>query len=92
MALQLSVREMEKRVRDTQTPPSHKRPTAKAATAAAGSPVLKRLEDELRRRLQTDVNIRLSGPEKGTVEVAFYSADDLERVLDVVLGPHRDRS
>lgn len=91
VALQLSVREMEKRVRDAQTPPSQKRPTAKAATAAAGSPVLKRLEDELRRRLQTDVNIRLSGPEKGSVEVAFYSADDLERVLDVILGPHRDR-
>lgn len=91
VALQLSVREMEKRVRDMQQLPAQKRPTAKAATAPSGSPVLKRLEDELRRRLQTDVNIRLSGPEKGVVEVAFYSADDLERVLDVVLGPHRDR-
>jgi ParB family chromosome partitioning protein len=91
VALQLSVREMEKRVRDASQPPSQKRPTAKAATAPAGSPVLKRLEDELRRRLQTDVHIRLSGPERGAVEVAFYSADDLERVLDVVLGPHRER-
>jgi ParB family chromosome partitioning protein len=92
VALQLSVREMEKRVRDAQQPPAPKRPTAQAAKSPAGSPVLKRLEDELRRRLQTDVNIRLSGPERGVVEVAFYSADDLERVLDVVLGPHRDRS
>jgi ParB family transcriptional regulator, chromosome partitioning protein len=92
VALQLSVREMEKRVRDAQRPPAPKRPPAKAATAAAGSPVLKRLEDELRRRLQTDVNIRLSGPERGVVEVAFYSADDLERVLDIVLGAQRDRS
>jgi ParB family chromosome partitioning protein len=92
VALQLSVREMEKRVRDASQPPPQKRPTAKAATAPAGSPVLKRLEDELRRRLQTDVHIRLSGPERGAVEVAFYSADDLERVLDVVLGPQRERS
>src|SRR5688572_17107871 len=92
VALQLSVREMEKRVRDAQQPPAQKRPTAKAATSPTGSPVLKRLEDELRRRLQTDVSIRLSGPERGAVEIAFYSADDLERVLDVVLGPHRDRS
>ena len=91
VALQLSVREMEKRVRDAQQPPATKRPTAKAAVPA-GPPVLKRLEDELRRRLQTDVNIRLSGPEKGAVEVAFYSADDLERVLDVILGPHRERA
>lgn len=92
VALQLSVREMEKRVRDAQQPPAPRRPAAKAATSATGSPVLKRLEDELRRRLQTDVSIRLSGPERGAVEVAFYSADDLERVLDVILGPHRDRS
>src|SRR5688572_5941218 len=92
VALQLSVRELEKRVRDAQQPPAQKRPTAKAATSPTGSPVLKRLEDELRRRLQTDVSIRLSGPERGAVEIAFYSADDLERVLDVVLGPHRDRS
>ena len=92
VALQLSVREMEKRVRDAQQPPAQRRPTARAATSPSGSPVLKRLEDELRRRLQTDVNIRLSGPEKGVVEVAFYSADDLERVLDVVLGPHRERT
>jgi ParB family chromosome partitioning protein len=92
VALQLSVREMERRVRDLQQPPASKRPTAKAATAPTGSPVLKRLEDELRRRLQTDVHIRLSGPERGTLEVTFYSADDLERVLDVVLGPNRERS
>lgn len=92
VALQLSVREMEKRVRDAQQPPAQKRSTARAATSPAGSPVLKRLEDELRRRLQTDVSIRLSGPERGAVEIAFYSADDLERVLDVVLGPHRDRT
>ena len=92
VALQLSVREMEKRVRDASQPPAQKRPTAKAAAAPAGSAVLKRLEDELRRRLQTDVHIRLSGPERGAVEVAFYSADDLERVLDVVLGPQRERA
>lgn len=93
VALQLSVRELEKRVRDIQQPASDKRPTAKAATSSgkAGSPVLKRLEDELRRRLQTDVGIRLTGPERGSIEVSFYSADDLERVLDVVLGPNRER-
>jgi hypothetical protein len=48
------------------------------------------MEDELRRRLQTDVRIRLSGPERGSIDVTFYSADDLERVLDVVLGSNRD--
>ena len=91
VARQLSVRELERRVRDILQPPMPKRPTERPA-AAAGAPVIKRLEDELRRRLQTDVHIRLTGPERGSIEVAFYSADDLERVLDLVLGPNRERS
>jgi ParB family chromosome partitioning protein len=92
VAQQLSVREVERRVRDM-LQPVPPRPAVKAPNRAAshGSAVLRRLEDELRRRLQTDVHIRLSGPEKGAIEVSFYSADDLERVLDLVLGPNRER-
>jgi ParB family transcriptional regulator, chromosome partitioning protein len=92
VARQLSVRELESRVREILQPATAKRPAVKPAGAPAAPPVLKRLEDELRRRLQTDVHIRLSGPERGTIDVSFYSADDLERVLDLVLGPQRDRS
>lgn len=92
VARQLSVRELERRVREIMSPPAAKLPTAPAPKAPAGAPVLRRLEDELRRRLQTDVRIKLTAAEKGTIEVSFYSADDLERVLDVVLGPNRERS
>lgn len=92
VARQLSVRELERRVREIQQPPSHKPGQSTTSRPAPGFPVLRRLEDELRRRLQTDVRIKLTGSERGTVEVAFYSADDLERVLDVVLGPNRERS
>ena len=88
---QMSVRELESRVRALQQPAPAKKSRAGEAVAAPGSPVLRRLEDELRRRLQTDARIRLSGPERGLVEISFYSADDLERVLDMVLGPNRDR-
>jgi len=91
VARELSVRELERRVRDLQQRPEPKRPRATSeAGAVPDSPVMRRLEDELRRRLQTDVKIRLSGPERGAIEVAFYSADDLERVLDLVLGPNRE--
>jgi ParB family transcriptional regulator, chromosome partitioning protein len=90
VARQLSVRELESRVRALVQPAAPKRPASRPAPAN-GSPILKRLEDELRRRLQTDVHIRLSGPEKGSIEVAFYTADDLERVLDLMLGPNRER-
>jgi ParB family chromosome partitioning protein len=92
VAHQLSVRELERRVRDMLQPPAPRRPAQPAKTGnGAPAPVLKHLEDELRRRLQTDVHIRLAGPERGTIEVAFYSADDLERVLDLVLGQQRER-
>lgn len=91
VARQLSVRELERRVRELLQPPAPKQPQTKPA-ASSGAPVLKRMEDELRRRLQTDVRIKLIGPERGAIEVAFYSADDLERVLDLVLGPNRERA
>jgi hypothetical protein len=50
---------------------------------------VRRLEEQLRRRLQTDVSIQQSGDGKGTVRLAFYSADDLERLLDLMLGNTR---
>jgi ParB family chromosome partitioning protein len=90
-ARELSVRELERRVRELQQPAAPNRPQ-QAVKASGGAPVLRRMEDELRRRLQTDVRIRLSAPERGMIEVAFYSADDLERVLDLVLGPNRERA
>jgi len=92
VARQMSVRELESRARALLQRAASKKPRAGEAVATPGSPVLRRLEDELRRRLQTDARIRLSGPERGLVEISFYSADDLERVLDMVLGPGRERA
>jgi len=89
VARQMSVRELEGRVRSL-TDASTKKPAAKAG-ASPGSPVIRRLEDELRRRFQTDVKIRLTGPERGMLDISFYSADDLERVVDIILGPNRER-
>lgn len=92
VARQMSVRELESRVRALQLPSPSKKLRADDAASTTASPVLRRLEDELRRRLQTDARIRLSGPERGLVEISFYSADDLERVLDMLLGPNREHA
>lgn len=85
----LNVRDVERRVRDAG---GKRAPAAKSATATSNTraPEVGRIEDELRRRLQTDVTIKLSAKEKGEVRIAFYSTDDLERVLDVVLGAGRE--
>ena len=82
----LTVRDVEQRARAT-TPTSSKR-NAKQKSDARPSGLnaeLKRLQDELRRHLQTDVTISVDDHERGKIEIAFYSNDDLERVLDLVL-------
>ena len=52
-----------------------------------GGPQARRIEDRLRTYLQTDVRVDLSGPESGNISIRFYSSDDLERVLDRIVGP-----
>ena len=81
----LSVREVERRVREA---PAQKRP--KSAKPEVRSAEARQIEQQLRRRLGTDVEIVLSAKEKGTIRIPFYSADDLERILDLVLGPSRE--
>lgn len=94
VARELSVRELERRVRELHQAPSQggRSQVAPRSTTATTPPVVRRMEDELRKRLQTDVKIRLSGSERGAIEISFYSADDLERVLDVVLGGQREHA
>jgi ParB family chromosome partitioning protein len=93
----LSVRETEHRVRAWRNRESEDR--AENATVAAAAepgregahrnPAAARIEDDLRRYLQTDVHLQLSGSSKGTLRIAFYSSDDLERVLDLILRENR---
>lgn len=88
----LSVREVERRVREAV--PQRKREEAKGATVGrkgdARDPQVRRIEDQLRRHLQTDVSLAMNGPEKGELRIAFYSSDDLQRVLELVLGATGD--
>jgi hypothetical protein len=48
------------------------------------------VEARLRKKFQTDAKISLTAPDRGTLSLSFYSADDLERLLDLLLGPNRD--
>jgi ParB family chromosome partitioning protein len=85
----LNVREVERRVRDAGT----KRATAKGNAPRPEPkrpPEVARIEEELRRRLQTDAKIHLGAKNAGELRIPFYSADDLERLLDIVLGASRE--
>ncbi len=87
----LSVRETERRVRDRKPTPKLVSGKRTAAAAPATDAHIRNLEDQLRKRLQTDTRISLTGTEKGSVVISFYSADDLERLLDLILGTEREQ-
>jgi ParB family chromosome partitioning protein len=78
----LSVREVEDRVRGGRAP--ERRPRMKRGVGPA--PEVRQVEDALRRRLGTDVRVTLRAKGKGQIHVAFYSNEDLARVLELVLG------
>jgi len=55
-------------------------------------PNLAHLEDRLRQALGTKVTLRPRGDgRRGTIEVEYYSAEDLERILDLVAGKEGPR-
>jgi len=78
----LSVREIEDRVRGGRAP--ERRPRLKRGVGQA--PEVRRIEEALRRRLGTDVRVTLRAKGKGQIHVAFYSNEDLARLLEVFLG------
>jgi ParB family chromosome partitioning protein len=81
----LSVRETERRAR--KTPARRQSSTATRRTApTSANPQIRLLTDALRRRLQTDVRLDSDASSRGELRIAFYSADDLNRIIELVLG------
>lgn len=95
VAHELTVRDVEKRARDV-TPQRRRESEAEkggeAGKGGGGSkdPQARRIEDQLRRYLQTDVHLTVSAKQRGEIRIMFYSNDDLERVLELVLGADGD--
>jgi ParB family chromosome partitioning protein len=85
-----SVREMEARVRgdipvatEAAAQPATKRPRAAGRTVTAD---VKRVEDELRKHLGTDVRVTTRRRGRGFLTLSYYSNDDLARLLELILG------
>jgi ParB family chromosome partitioning protein len=86
----LTVRDVEQRARDASSTPK-KVPNERGATTAPASAMTRQLADQLRRHLQTDVTVSSTDGKRGKIEIVFYSPDDLERVLDLILGKQREQ-
>ena len=97
VARHLSVREAEARAREITSdvggrgdkPAKDARPSGRSIAATNSDPAARRIEEQLRTHLQTDVHVQALGNERGIVRISYYSTDDLERVLDLVLGKAR---
>ncbi len=79
VARDLSVRDVERLVRAKSRKKSLRRPLGELALASAFSSV----EDRLRQSLGTKVQVRPIMSGKGEIIIEYYSADDLERLLDL---------
>ncbi|MEO8560470.1 MAG: ParB/RepB/Spo0J family partition protein [bacterium] len=93
IARQLSVREVEIRARSLRHDDATNKPSPQTKSNSTQSivsdPATRRIEELLRKRLQTDVRIHSAGNEHGILRISFYGVDDLERLLDLMLGPSR---
>ena len=77
-----SVREMERRARG----PASKRGAPDATPGHARAPVFRALEEALRERLATRVQIRAGKQGTGVIEVPFHGAEDFERLFALLAG------
>jgi len=86
---QISVREVERLAREYQRrkikeAPPH--PVAGETGISAVSSSVASVEDKLRQRLGTRVQIKSMQEGKGEIVIEYYSSDDLERLLDLIAG------
>lgn len=81
----LTVRELERRLREVVTAPGKRKAGRPRKTDQ--QPEVRRIEDRLRKFLQTDVSLNVGKSNRGTLTIQFYSADDLERVLELLKVP-----
>jgi ParB family chromosome partitioning protein len=81
-----TVRELERRLKEELTALPTKK-TGRPRSEDRRPPEIRRLEDRLRRFLQTDILISVNAGNKGSLSIQFYSVDDLERILERMGAP-----
>ncbi|MEE9464587.1 MAG: ParB/RepB/Spo0J family partition protein [Candidatus Neomarinimicrobiota bacterium] len=85
----LSVRQTEAAVQDINTGRPKKSPLRKEPAQLPTEPpkpsFLNHVEVELLGKLSTKVRVKDKGNDTGAIEISYYSQDDLERILDIIL-------
>lgn len=78
----LSVRDVEKLVKNLNKPVKIKKAVTTDKSLEA---VYQEIEENLKQKLSTKVNITPKGNGTGKIEIEFYSHDDLEKIMDLLL-------
>lgn len=76
----LSVREVEKLVKNLHKPEKAK----KQPESQAMQVIYQDIEDKLKQRLSTKVTVTPKGEGSGKIEIEFYNHEDLDRLLDII--------
>jgi ParB family chromosome partitioning protein len=86
---QISVREVERLARDYQRQKTRRAPVTpvggEVGVTATNSSIAS-VEDKLRQSLGTKVSLKHIQDGKGEIVIEFYSADDLERLIELIAG------
>lgn len=85
VAMGLSVKATEALIRERKEDDAeHSSENGEIAPAAEKSAHVKGIEDELRQKLATPIEIKLRGKDRGQIVLRFESNDDFERLLEVL--------
>ncbi len=87
---ELSVREVEKLIRELTGDAAGKKPHKERASKSTGpdpqlKAIYKQLEERMKGALQTKVRIHDKGGGAGHLEIDFYGTEDLERLIDKIV-------
>ena len=84
----LSVRDVEDRVRALREPtPAPPAPRPDAADLPQRDQLeVEAIASRLREKLSTQISVRHRGADGGRIEIAYYSPDDLDRIVEAILG------
>jgi ParB family chromosome partitioning protein len=89
VAQRMSVREVERLVQEARPTVKRNRDAENQSTVSE-VPEVRRLTDRLRRFLQTDVAVQVDSAGRGEVRIRFYSADDFNRVFELITRSSHD--
>jgi ParB family chromosome partitioning protein len=82
----LTVRQLEQRLRQVDSV-SRTGKAGRPRSADRQSPEIRQIQGRLRRFLQTDATLTVGPNNRGSLTLHFYSADDLERLLELMRIP-----